>query len=415
MPRGLADIPDLRLEVLQNFVEKFMTPPELILQNLFSSSNSPSSTIKWESQTGTRGMAPFKVPGGITPQTYPLGMAKHSAEAAFWGEKMYFDEEFLNNLRKAGTESMYYDAQSRLARELAGLVNRCKRRKEWMFAKMLTAGAFAYTEQGGTKISVDYDIPSTHQATLGTDYKWEAGSQRDILGDIIDGKRIISDDCGAKVDYALCNSYVLRYLASDPTIQTLLQKSAYGNGDLFTGTRNGIVGVNPAVLGSLLDIPRLVIYDETYEVREYLTAVVTADSTTTISVANVVDFEVGDSLVFYDVSAGTYEAETISTVTPESGTVEVSTAPSTSYKAGEDYVYTRKYFVPSTMFLMMASKVEGQAVAEFKQAPFGLNRGYGLKPDRKEEWDPEGIFIRVQDKGLPVLYHRDSMYQLTVN
>jgi hypothetical protein len=413
MPRGLADIPDLRLEVLQNFVTKFTTPPELILQNMFPSSNSPSSTVKWESYVGTRGMTPFKPPGAVTPQTYPLGIASNSAEAAFWGEKMYFGEEFLNNLRKEGTESQYLDSQARLARELTRLVLREKRRKEWMFAQMITAGAFTYSEAGGNKISVSYDLPSANSVTLGTDYKWQSGTSRDILGDIISGKRVISDACGGTVDWALCNSYVLQYLASDPTIQTLLQKSTFGMGDLFSGGRNSLVGVNPRVLGSLLDIQNLVVYDEKYEVRAQLTANVTASSTTTISVDNTADFSVGDSLVFVNASTGATETETITAVTTESSTLTTA-APSIGFRGGRDYVYTRKYFVPSTLFLMMSSRVEGQAIAEYKQAPFGLTRTYGLKVDRKEEWDPEGIFIRVQGKGLPVLFQRDALYLLTV-
>jgi hypothetical protein len=415
MPRGAADIPDLRLEVLQNFVTKFTAPPELIFQNLFPASNSPSSTIKWESHTGTRGMTPFKPPGAKTPMSYPLGIAKHSAECAFWGEMMYFDEEFLNNLRKEGTENTYQDAQSRLARELAGMTNRCYRRKEWMWAKALISGTFTYSETGGTKITVNYELPSTHSVTLGTDYKWQNGSQRDILSDIITGKRVIADDCGGQVDWAFCNSYVLQYMAQDPTILTLLQKTAFGQGNLFEGNLNKLVAVNPKIIGSLLDIPNLVVFDEKYEVRTYLTAAVIANSTTVVSVANPADFEAGDTLTFYDVSAGTSEDETVASVDIEAGTITVSSAPATSYKSGEDYVYTRKYFVPSDKFVMVASRVEGQPIAEFKRAPFGLDRHYGLKTDRKEEWDPEGVFIRVQDKGLPVIYQRDAIYTLDVN
>jgi hypothetical protein len=235
------------------------------------------------------------------------------------------------------------------------------------------------------------------------------------MGDIIDGKQVISDTCGASVDHAFCNSTVLRYLAADPTIQTILQKSTFGNGDLFNSVNNKIVGVNTKVLGSLLDIPNLVVYDEKYEVRAMLTSVVTGSSTTAIVVDNIADFAVGDTLTFVDVSTGTTENETVSAVTVETSTITVATAPTASFKAGEDYVFTRKYFIPSTKFTMLASKVEGQTIAEFKQAPFGLNRHYGLFTDRKEQWDPDGVDIRVQDKGLPVLYHRDASYILTVS
>lgn len=412
MPRGISEIPDLRLEVLQGFVTKFMAPPELMLQNMFPASNSPSSTIKWESQVGTRGMAPFKPPGAPTAKTFPLGVANNSAECAFWGEKMYFDEEFLNNLRREGTENTYMDAQSRLARELSRLVNRCYRRKEWMFAQMMFAGTMEYLEASGTKISVDYDIPSANKVTLGANFKWNEGTSRDIIGDIIDGKQVISDANGSVVNVAICNSTVLRYLAQDPTIQTLLQKSAFGTGDLFSGNVNKIVGANPKVLGSLLDIPNLVVYDEKYEVRASLTAAVAA-SATTIYVDTTVDFAVGDTLTLVRVDTGVTENVTISAVNTESGTLTTS-ATTYAYRAGSDFVFTRKYFVPSGKFIMMATSVEGQPVAEYKKAPFGLNRHWGLFVDRKETWDPDGINIRVQDKGLPVLYHRDAAYILTV-
>ena len=412
--KGASEIPILRLEVLQKFVSKFTTPPELFLANLFSSSPSPSSTIKWESQTGSRGLAPFVAPGSPAPTTSPMGVAQHIAEAAFWKEKMYLGEEFLNNLRKEGTTGEYLDQAARLARELQGLVGRSIRRKEWMFAKMLTAGSFDYTQTSGTKISVDYDIPSANEVTLGTDYKWSDGTSRNVMGDIIDGKKVIADSCGGKVTHAICNSTVLKYLALDPDLQTLLQKTAFGQGDLFKGAKNNIVGVNPGVIGSLLDIPNVVVYDEKYEVRAYLTAVVTASSTTTISVDDVSDFEVGGTLRFVDVSAGTFEDETISAVNVEAGTLTVSSAPSTSYKAGEDYVMMTKGFVPDDKFVMIASKVEGQPIAEYKEAPFSIPRGYGRKTDTHAEWDPEGLWIRVQDKGLPVLYQRDAIYLLDV-
>ena len=47
MPRGASDIPELRLETLQKFVTKFMAPPDLILMNLFGTSQAASSSITW--------------------------------------------------------------------------------------------------------------------------------------------------------------------------------------------------------------------------------------------------------------------------------------------------------------------------------------------------------------------------------
>jgi hypothetical protein len=414
MPRGLGDIPDLRLDVLQKFVTKYLEKPNLILKGLFPMAISPSSTISWESQVGSRGLTPFVPPGAPAPTTAPMGVAKHSAEAAYWKEMMTFDEEFLNNLRQEGTTSTYLSAQQRLAREMAQLVNRCERRWEWLVAKMLFDGSVAYTQRAGVKISVDYGIPSSHKVTLGADYKWSNGTSRNILGDLIDARKVIADDCGADATVAVCDSTVLKYLAQDSDIQTLLQKSAFGNGNLFEGNVNKIVNANPQIIASLLGLGQLIVYDEKYEVRAYLTAAVTGASTTAVSVDDAADFEVGGTLRFHDVSAGTYEDETITVVSPEAGTVTVGTAPSVSFKAGEDYVSMTKGFAPSNKFCLFAPRVEGMPIAELKQAPFGKDRFYGIKVDTNDTFDPEGTAIRVQSKGLPVLYQKDATYVLTV-
>ena len=63
---------------------------------------------------------------------------------------------------------------------------------------------------------------------------------------------------------------------------------------------------------------------------------------------------------------------------------------------------------------MFAPEVEGQKTCEYQRAPFGLNGNFGLQIDRNETWDPDGVYIRVQDKGLPILMNSDAVYQLKV-
>lgn len=414
MPRGASDIPELRLETLQKFVTKFTAPPDLILSNLFGTSQAASSSITWESQRGSRGLTPFSPTDAPAQATEPHGVAKHRAEAAYWKEKIGFGEEFLNNIRKEGTLQDYMAAKQRLAREMAQLTNRSNRRLEWMFARMIADNGFSYAMTGGYKASVDYGIPSDHRVTLTTNYKWKAGSTKDILGDIRDGKKKISEDAGAAVDYAICNSTVLDYIARDSTVQGLLSRDKFGDGDLYKGTRHPLIGINPSVVGTLLDIPNFIIYDEMYEIRAWLTAAVTGSSTTTISVDDTTDFAVGDTVRFHNTLNRTYEDETVSAVNTESGTLTISAAPTLSFRAGSDYVSVRKYFIPEDKFIMFASKVEGQPIAEHIQAPFGLGRHYGQFVDEDQEWDPEIQWIRVQDKGLPVLYQEDAIYTIDV-
>lgn len=406
MPRGASDIPSLRLVRLTKLISSFMTPPNLVVSNLFGTNNAESDTIEWESIVGNRGLTPFAAPGGKAHQIEPGGIAKHQAKAAFWKEKMYLDEVFLNNLRKAGTESAHEAAQTRLSREMAMLRNRCDRRKEWMFVLMITAGAFTYKEMQGLQASVDYSIPSANSVSLAANRHWDTGTSRNILEDIMDAKIFLSKSVGAVIDYAMFTSEILKLMVLDTSIQTLLQKSAYGQGDLFSRPI--------AVLGSLLDIPNMVLYDEQFQLTAWLTAVVTGGSTTTISVDNSTDFEAGGTLRFHDISANSYEDETISSVDENAGQIVVSTAPTASFKAAEDKVTMTKRFLPEDKFCMFASRVDGMPIAEHLAAPFGLDRHYGIKIDDHDEWDPEGRWIRVQNKGLPVLYNRDALYILTV-
>jgi len=419
MPRGASDIPALRLEVLQGVMKTFMTAPKFFLMNLFPSSNALSSTIKWESQRGGRGMTPFVPPGAPAQVTAPHGIAEHYAEAAYWKEKMPFDEEFLNNLRKPGTTAEYQSAEATLAKELAALSWRSDRRKEWMFSQMLFNDGFTYHVKGGYRVTIDYGIPSDHNVTLASAYNWNDGGSKNILSDIQDGKQKISNDCGGKVNVAICNSAVLKLLANDTTIRQLLQRSYFmggagGSKNLYEGNKHDIIGVNPGVIGSLLDIDTFYIYDEMYEVRAWLTAGVTGGSTTWITVDDTSDFEDDQTLRFWDASAGTYEDVYIIGVNHENGSIQLATPPANSYRATEDYVTMLKYYIPSDKFVMMATTVDGQPIAEYKQAPFGLGRNYGQYTDQHENWDPDVVWIRVQDKGLPILYNRDAMYILSV-
>lgn len=404
---GKAQIADLRLERLQGLISSYMTAPNLVLTKLFGSpENEDSDNFTWESQVGNRGMTPFASPTAPAPATAPVGIGKHSAMVAFWKEKLYLGEQELNNLRQPGTTATYWSAKARLARETAMLRNRSDRRKEWMFAKMLTAGSFSYVGPNTARLSVDYGVPSANKVTLGASRKWDSGSNRNMIEDIFDAKLSLQNSIGARINYAILTSEVLKYMVLDKGMQTLLAKSAFGNGDLFA---------NPTrVLAGLLDIDNFMIYDEQYQITGWLTAAVTGTSTTVVYVDDASDFVVGQTLRFHDVSAGTYEDETISAVDPDAGTVTVSVAPTASFKAGEDKVTMTKKYIPSNVFTMFASTVEGQSIASYKQAPFGLGRTYGIQVDTKEEWDPDGLWIRVQDKGLPILYNRDAVYMLTV-
>jgi hypothetical protein len=401
-----ADFPDLRLNRIEKLMKRFTTPPTLRLMTMFGQDNWDSDHIKYRTQIGNRGMTPFVAPGVPSPLIAPVGVGESEAYAAFWKEKMFFDEQLLNNLADPANDQVIEMAQKRIARETMMLRNRCERRKEWMFAKMLTAGTITYKVQNGLKWAMSYGIPSDNIVDLGASLYWDDGVAKNIVNDVLDAKLAISNANGGALVNMLLTTEILNIMLKDPGIQALTTKSAFSTGQLFA--------TPVPVLGALLGMPNIMIYDEQYQVKAWLTAAVTGSSTVSISVDDATDFEVGDTLYFYDVSAGTKEGETISAVDVNAGTITVSTAPTASFKSGEDYVYVTKKYIPTTTVTLFCNEIEGEPIAEFANAPFGLGRNYGMKVDDHEEWDPDGIAIRVQNKGIPVLYQEDAVYILTV-
>jgi hypothetical protein len=406
--KGSAGIPALQLEVLNKLITKFDRSPNMFFSELFGTTQYESDTIKWEIEYGSSGMTPFVAPGSIAPAIGMDGIGEGSAKAAFFKEKMYFDEVFLNNIRQPGTWATYQTAERKLSRGSLKLRNRIDRRREWMMAQMITTGTLTYTHTGGTKFSISYGIPTNHQVAITGNNVWCTGSTRNTMGDICDAKTLLAEDSGVVPNVCVLNSNLLKCLMLDGNIQALLQKSTFGNGDLFA---------NPAqVIGVLMGIAPLRVYDELYEVTGWLTGAVTGTSTTVIPVDDATDFEVGGTLRFIDTSENnSYEDETIASVQYADSTVTVSSAPTASFKANEDKVIMRKKFIGDDKFLMLSTTSgDNQPIAEFMEAPYGTSRRWGRYADTKDEWDPEGLWLRVQDKGLPVLYHPDTIIQMTV-
>ena len=406
--KGSAGIPALKLTVLNKLISKFPQAPSMFFSGLFAAQQYESDNIKWDIEYGSAGMTPFVAPGAPAPAIGIDGFGEASAKAAYFKEKMYFDEEFLNNLREAGTVAKYNTAERHLAKGIQKLRNRCDRRREWMMSQMMVNGGFNYIAKGGTRLGVSYGVPDSHLVTLASARKWGTGANRNPVEDIFDAKSILADDAGITPGHSMMNSELLKTLMLDEKIQALLTKSAFGNGDLFA---------NPGpVLSALLGVGDLRVYDEMYEVTGWLMGTVTGGTTTAIVVDDATDFEVGGKLRFIDMSeANTWEDEVISAVNVATNTVTVATAPTRSFVAGEDKVLMRKKFIDDNTFLMFGTaSADGMPIAEFMEAPYSTDRTWGMNVDKQDEWDPDGVWLRVQDKGIPVMYHPDTIFRYTV-
>jgi len=408
--KGTAGIPALELVTLNKLISKFDRAPSMFFSSLFPTQQYDSDTIKWELEYGSAGMTPFVAPGSVAPVVGLDGVGEASAKAAYWKEKMYFDEEFLNNLREPGTWATYQTAERKLSRGARKLRYRVDRRREWMSCKMLLDGAISYTQKGGTKISISYGIPASHMVTLTGNDCWNVTHADSVpVEDVYDGKTVVSEDSLSQVNHAVLNSSLLKVLLMKGTIQALLAKSSFGDGDLFK---------NPAqVIGTLLGVGPLTVYDEMFEITGWLTTAVAAGGGASYAcyVDDASDFEVGGTARFVDMSeVNVWEDEVIEAVDVAAGTVTVVAGPALAFKAGEDKIIMRKKFIPDNVFFMFADNAEGEPIAEFMEAPHGLGRNWGQFADTKDQWDPSGVYMRICDKGLPVLYHPDTTYKITV-
>ena len=402
-----AGIPELRLQRMNKLIQRFMTPPNLIISKLFGEDRWDSERIKWESEQGDRGMAPFTSEDAPSPATSGEGVADHQARAAFWKEKEFLSASMLNNLREPGNEVKYYTAKKQFARKMMKLEIRNKRRKEWMNVQMLANNGFSYLNNSGQKISINYGVPEGHQVTLSSDKYWGTDGAN-IVQDFFDFK-LMAENSGITFDHVLITTEILQIMVMDKSIQTLLAKSNFGNGDLFA---------NPMpVLSALLGLPQkgFINYNEMFQIKAYLTAAVAAGAGPhTVYVEDTRDFSVGDKARIWRPRHRTWEELTIAAIDHSAGTLTATGALSFSYVAQEDLITVTRKFLPTNKVLMFASRIDGQKTAEFALAPFGLGRHWGVYVDTKDVWDPDGTWVRCQSKGLPILYFEDAIFTLQV-
>lgn len=396
----------LRLEVLNGMIKKLPESKENRFLNLFGTDKAESDTVRWMAEYGAMGMTPFAAPGAPAPVTTDSDWFNEgSARAAFYKEKRYFDESFLNNLADEMNPLKRKTAEQVLSRHMSKMNYRINRRREWMIAQMLFRGGFSYTQEKGLKFSVDYGIPTNHKITLAGNDVWGTGSTRNPVDDIYEMKKVLRDDAGVDPEYVITTSEVVKLLMFDENIRDLLKKSNFGEGNLFSSPKQ--------VIGELLGVGTLETYDDLYEHRSHLLTNLVASAT--VVVEDAVDFEVGGTARIRDMSKPrAYEDIKITAINYATNTLTLASACVGTYIGGRDVVICRKRFIDEYSFMMFNSMAEGQKVAQFMEAPYGLERRWGKYADTKEEWDPDGLWLRVQDKGLPVLFNPETIVTMKV-
>lgn len=401
--KGYSDIPTLHHTVLRRLTSDVAAQmPQMMFSRMFPTVNIASDEATWETELGSTGMSPFIVPGSPAPVVGIDGYTSGHAKVAYWAEKSFFDEVFLNNLRKPGGLEKD-DARRQLGRQLRKLVYRSMRRMEWMCAKAVVDGYFTYTAPGKAGVfTVNYGRPAANSVTLVEDRKWGTGSQRNPVEDVMDAKLFMGDMYGISSLRSVVNSATLKLMLMDAKISDLLKKSNFGNGDLYAAPAR--------VIGTLLGVGEIEVNDDSFEVEGFITAV----NSTEITVDDASQFEVG-GMVQYRAAKARFDSvmKKVTKVDPITNTVTVDTAFTETVTPGKDKLVMRKKYIADNKFVLMADSFGGIR-NEFYLAPFGLNASYGMYTDTWEDKDPDGVYMRVQNKGLPIMYNPQTVYTLTV-
>lgn len=409
-------LPHQHLVTMRALVSQVPFPIEYFFSSVLPTERWESDEVMWEVQYSSGGMTPFVAPGTPAPSIGMDTIGGKNAKVAFWKEKSHLDEQLLNNLRAPGTWATKQTAERTLAKQTLKLTRRCQARQEWMCCKAITTGQLVYQNMKGVKFNVNYGIPAANKVVLSSDYYWGTGTKRAPMQDMFDAKIALANNYGVAPNLCIMNSVTLKTLLFDANFVTTLEKQKFGTGDLYS---------RPAeVIGTLLGVGPIKLIDSLYEIQlTPLANVVGGATLTTLALEDASDCEVGATIRFFSgVTDNTWEDFTISAVNKTTNTITISplgtlsgtVTPTNSYIMGRDAVVMKKKYIPDNLVVMMCSTVDGMPIGNFALSPHGMGGDYGMQFHDWMDDDPEGMNIRVQNKGLPMIYHPESIYTIQV-
>lgn len=399
------EIQELHLSTLQEFIRVAEMPPTMAMANSLPVNQAPSDTIEWEVEYGSSTMIPAVARGARGPAIGMDGTAKSSAKAAYFTQTAFLGEEFLNNLRKAGTYQEKLAGQTKIAEQQQKLLYGMQRRREWMAAQMMFEGGFSMPiYANGKSVSfqtVDYGVPIQNKITLSDAKRWVGGADADTYGDLNDVKDRFEDFLGTSDGMIVyMNGKDMRALAQDSKVIDLLKVANISEAAIRNTPGRAVAEV--------LGVGEIREYNQKYTVEAMLT--VPYSGGTSVTVDNAADFIVGGDLFIKTGNTRAYVRSKITAVNKDTNVITIAAElTGVTALAGQHHVVMQRYFLPEGQIACVIPSVDGRPIAKMLEAPHGLPATYGMRMRTKPSEYPDGVTLISEDMCLPVLYYPEAV------
>lgn len=183
--------------LLQGLVNEMEPPEEFLgLSSLGTGEDYPYPTFSEEIVTSTREVAALNVPNSEAQIVGMLGVGEMSGKFMYARMKKLFEGTLLKWLRTPGDYARQR-ADAKISEEMADLVLRIDRLKEWIFWQIMTTGKLIIPING-VEITLDWQLPSNHKPTASTPWTTDGDSDgwydADIISDLKVWRQRVIDD-----------------------------------------------------------------------------------------------------------------------------------------------------------------------------------------------------------------------------
>ena len=172
------------------------------------------------------------LPVALTPSAFDakatlrdrIGVKKVETEMPFFREAMRIgekDRQEINKLLAASNSATLEPILNRIFDDASNLIAGAEVQAERMRMQLLSTGKIKITAENRMSYDYDYNLPSTHKATLGTGdtVKWSATTTATPVQDIQGWQDKVEEDTGIRPTRAICTRKTWNYLLANKSIK----------------------------------------------------------------------------------------------------------------------------------------------------------------------------------------------------